>query len=450
MTIPSTITESRVFPLNLTPFEDYMLWDDRPDYPMTFVVELEFQGQIDRAALESALVDALARHPLLQAHVGIGKGNRLGWISGNKPPQLDWGQWGLPIELKDGERIDLHREVGLRIWVRANAHQAIITTQFHHAVCDGIGSYQFLGDWLWYYAARLGQPLEEHPPPVDAKGLRARVKAAYDPRDFLKPNGKVRIEFSALRHFAFRSSIPLATARNPRQGTFPSIQGTEFDKDQYKQLRHVAEARGQSTNELLLERLLKTIDSWNSRHGGSRAGEYAIMMPMDLREPSDPNYSAANVVTYAFVRREKKSLEDEPKLIDSLREEMVHLKHHRHRSPFMNMLAAIQRVPTWMKRAVVRNRCLATAILSNTGDPTKRFHVQFPREGNRIRCGNLILEDIRGVPPMRCGTRVTVSIFTYRRVLKICLRCDPHYFDQELAGELLELYRDQINQLLTG
>ncbi|MEZ6077778.1 MAG: hypothetical protein R3C56_19535 [Pirellulaceae bacterium] len=42
---------ARLFPLYLTPFEEYMLWDDRTDYPMTFVVKMEFDGKLNRDAI---------------------------------------------------------------------------------------------------------------------------------------------------------------------------------------------------------------------------------------------------------------------------------------------------------------------------------------------------------------------------------------------------------------
>ncbi len=66
--LEQTIAASkRVFPLHLTPFENYMVADDRPEYPMTFIVEFEFDGQLDPPAFEAAIDDALQRHPLLRA-----------------------------------------------------------------------------------------------------------------------------------------------------------------------------------------------------------------------------------------------------------------------------------------------------------------------------------------------------------------------------------------------
>lgn len=440
----------RVFPLQLTPFEEYMDWDDRDDYPMTFVVEFEFSGKLDRQALEASLPEALARHPLLRAWIGKGKGNRDGWIAaGQAELKIDFDELSRPIDLSRGERIDLRKEVGLRIWVRHDDQRTILAAQFHHAACDGIGSYQFLGDWLWFYAMRVGQPVDEQLPEFDPVGLRARNRANYNPDDYRLPNGKIRAEFGELKEVVLKGAIPLSRP-SPIKPTaeFPGIVSTEFDKDQYRRLRQAAEIRGQSTNQLLIERLLVTVDHWNEQHGQRRSGNYAIMMPMDLRQPGDPNFSAVNVVTYAFVRRSRAALQDQVQLQDSLREEMVHLMHQRHGGTFMNMIASMRLAPRWLKRWIASKRCLSTAIISNTGDPTKRFNVQFPREGNLIRCGNLRLEDVRGVPPMRSHTRVTISVFTYRRVLKLCMRCDPKYFDTSDTRQLLDLYRCQIESTL--
>ncbi len=452
---PLNATRSvRIFPTNLTPFEDYMLWDDRPEYPMTFVVELEFKGAVDADALRAALPEALARHPLLQATVKTAKGNRECWVEGDTTIPIDFASLNEPLNLSH-EFIDLHRDPGLRIWVRSDAHKTILTTQFHHSTCDGIGSYQFLGDWLWYYALRVQQPHEEPLPEIDFRTLKNRSRSSYDPEQFRLANGALRTERAEIWRFMFCKTRAIAPANKSvskatAMAFFPGIQSFEFDKNAYKEIRLVAEARGQSTNELLIERLFVTLAQWNQTHGDAKEGNYCVMMPMDLREPQQNHNSATNVVTYSLIRRHSKDIANAEGLVDSLRTEMVHLKHNRHRTSFMNTLVGLFNYPRGLKRYWLRGRCLASAIISNTGDPTKRFNVAFPREGQLIRCGNLVLQDIRGVPPMRDGTRATISIFTYRRVLKLCVRCDPHYFTPADTQQFLELYVANTKRLVNS
>jgi hypothetical protein len=61
-------------------------------------------------------------------------------------------------------------------------------------------------------------------------------------------------------------------------------------------------------------------------------------------------------------------------------------------------------------------------------------------------CGNLILDAITGVPPLRLKTRATFSISQYNRQLAVSLRCDPHYFCLDDTAMLLHTYVRRLRQ----
>ncbi len=444
----------RLFPLYLTPFEEYMLWDDQADYPMTFVVKMEFDGKINRQAITNALSLALSRHPLLQANVKPAKGKRDCWVAAEQPTvRISWGAIDEPLELPLGEAIDLRQEVGLRVWIRAAEERCTITTQFHHATCDGIGAYQMLGDWLWFYADLVGQPVESSLPEFDPLQLRMRVKAAYNVERYRGKNGKITYDRSEAAMMAMQTMQSLAPVRSSEpdaapEPLFPGLCDFEFDKARYKKLRHVAEARGQTTNELLIQQLLVSLNTWSEIQGVRQRGQYCIMMPMDLREADTRLSTAANLVTYALIRRRPSECVDSLEGINSLAQELLKFKHTRHITTFMYVMAFLVRLPTWLKRGFVSRRRVATAIVSNTGDPTKRFSASFPSEKGLLRAGNLLLTDINGVPPMRNGTRLTISVFTYRRVLKVCLRCDPKHFTVANSRAFLAHYVAAIDNVI--
>jgi NRPS condensation-like uncharacterized protein len=446
----------RTFPLLLTPFEDYMSWDDRPEYPMAFVIRLEFEGAIDRDSLEAALPLALARHPLLQANIKPAKRNENCWVAAESPAiPIQWGDLQTPITPTEGEQIDIRRNVGVRIWVRSDGVQSSLITQFHHACCDGIGAYQFLSDWLWFYADKLGQPVENPLPPADLKQLRNRQKTCFDLEKYRNAAGKIQWSVKELLTYSLRNMLLMAKPRESKRkrtsqefaGDFPGVCSFDFDKDQYKKLRLIGERRGQSINELLLERLLVCLNEWNRLQGDERQGRFCIMMPMDLREAETRLTSAANLVTYALIRRDRKDCVESEALVDSLRQEMLQTKHTRHKTHFMNAMAILTRYPRWLKRTVSGRGCMATAILSNTGDPSKRFTTAFPREKGLVRAGNLLLKGIDGVPPMRTGTRLTIAVLTYGRILRLSIRCDPHWFTSDQTREFLNLYANVIQRL---
>lgn len=448
--ITTTLTTPRkqtrkIFPIHLTSFEHYMLVDDRPKFPMTFIVQLDLRGTIDQTAFGEAIKDALARHPLLTAVIGPGKGGKDCWISAPNPnPVVDWRSLDQSIEFPDGEYIDIRKEVGLRIFVRHDDEQAVVTAQFHHCACDGIGSYQFLGDLLHGYAIRTGADLAPQVE-LDAKRLRDRGKVSYDLNNFRLPDGGYQRTWDEALFHLLRTNIVLRPKQKKGRvfnRPFPGIQSFTFDKEDHKKLRLEAQSQGQNINDMLLEKLFVTLHRWNQNHRKLPIKQHvSVMMPLNLREQSDNDISACNIVAHAFIRRSKKALRNEELFRQQLGAEVLQVKHERHKVRFMHMIAGGHYLfPKTLKASLRIKSSLATAILSNTGDPTRQFLTAFPREKGVVRCGNLLLEDLAGVPPLRPGTNATISIFTYRRELKICMRCDPHQFSEQDTQELLELF----------
>ena len=56
-------------PIGLTPFERYMAVDERAGWPMTFFMEVDLVGDLDREAFDEALRAAVAEQPLLSARL---------------------------------------------------------------------------------------------------------------------------------------------------------------------------------------------------------------------------------------------------------------------------------------------------------------------------------------------------------------------------------------------
>ena len=74
------------------------------------------------------------------------------------------------------------------------------------------------------------------------------------------------------------------------------------------------------------------------------------------------------------------------------------------------------------------------------GDPTRRFLATFPRQGGKLVAGNLVLDHMVGVSPLRPQTRAAVSIVSLYRELHINVRCDPHVMSTGDARAFLDLY----------
>jgi hypothetical protein len=139
------------------------MWlDDRPDYPLVFLVVLRFAGPIDPATMADAWRFAIARHPLLRATIRS-EANRLFWYA----PATGWPEIIVAARRGDGgtelRGIDLEREPGLRGSLRETVEGSDLELLFHHACCDGHGARMFLQDLALAYIVLSGASSDEDP-----------------------------------------------------------------------------------------------------------------------------------------------------------------------------------------------------------------------------------------------------------------------------------------------
>jgi hypothetical protein len=443
-------------PLYLAPIERFMLLYGQAEYPMTFVVQVRLSGEMDRAAFEAALQGALARHPFLNALVQRRKQNQLCWVSSaHVAPWVDWSDDDRPIACPDGrEEIDLTRAFGLRTWVRRQPGETQVTLQFHHACCDGVGAYRFLGDLLALYGQLTASQEAERPrlAPINVGRLRTRGRDVLEVALSGQPVRLARLAVREASKLLGAAVAELAPARNgggKRLAPFPAVESHTFDRAAHEQLREAAMAQGGMLNDLLLAELFHTICDWNERKTGRRRGRYRMLMPTDMRTTDDFETPAANQVGFTFVTRRAEELNRPDALLQGICRETVAIKNERRGTRFADMLAAGFAVKGLMPLILKFPFCTATAVLSNVGDPSRRFTARFSRRGGRIVCGNLVVEEITGAPPLRCKTRATISIFAYNRRLTISARCDPFSFTAGDTQQFLNLYNARLRRHLS-
>jgi hypothetical protein len=458
LTLPNaTHRDKRLFPLYFNPIESLFVEDDRPNYPMAFIVQMNFSGNVNRAAFDEALPLALARHPLLNSHRQVAKQGLPCWVPASTTmPLVDWGKEGDPIELPRGESINLEQEVGLRIWIREGSDSTVMTMQFHHSSCDGIGGYRFIGDFLALYGQRTSSTPESY------------ELATLDPN--LLRHRKLRMTEYAFRGMAWplfwrcwrecfrlfgRKISPLAPiAIAPAQSIsanspYPQIVVSSFDRETHARLTSEANELHVGLNDWLIAALFKTLHDWNSeRKSTTNRGWLRIMMPTDMRDAEDYGMPAANLVSYTFLARSMRESRDAKALCPGICRETDLIKKEKRGLLFGDALAGTMGFRWLLPFLASGKRCLATAVLSNAGDPSKRFIAKLPRSKGRIVAGNLILENITGVPPLRINTNVTISIITYMRKLEICLRCCPRLFSAADAKRLSDMYTQSVRELL--
>ena len=453
----STTTDEDVFPLPLSPFERYMVLDDTDAYPMSFVLIVRLKGNLQQEVFEESVVFALRRHPLLMSTIRKVGGQGWCWTPVDNPsPQMTWVENEEGLQPPDQERIDLTREIGLRIWVNKNSDVAELVFQFHHACTDGLGGVQFIGDMLADYGQKTAEEGAELPEiePIQIDRLKARSHFGSDVCE--KPSKKVSCPlmlsqklFKLLR----RQPVPLAASRNTNSIgtflTFPAIVSRVIDRPVVQQMKVVAARKGVELNDLYLMEMFQTIREWNRRHGKGNDSQWLrIGMPTSLRTPLHDQMPAANVVSYMFLTRLASDCTNPDETLSDIHRRTSTIVNERQGRFIANGLKYVLKVPGLLWCLLRLNRCFTSVILTNVGDVRRQFTARFPLNKGRCVAGNVTLDVLTGAAPVRPNTRLSASIGMYAGNVYINMHCDPLSFTREQSEELADLFVERLKQMI--
>jgi hypothetical protein len=444
-------------PLRFSPFERYMLRDDRASHPMTFTIRLKFLGRFDAQAFEQAVLEAVERHPLLRARLEGNRPTEFTWVASPDPrPYLDVAPLDAPLRFPGAEQIDLRRANGLRIWVRTGPDSAgnprtEMRFQFHHSCCDGLGAYRFIEDVLACYHRAVVPG--EHPPlrPLDPTALARRAKYGLTWwKLLLRLPAEIWGAVVGLAVFLIVRPRPLRTPERPAPGsddglTLLDYPAYQFDIAESHRLRDVARAAGATMNDLLLCELFRAISRWNAmqdpRAGG---GNLRIMMPVSLRVDGDEWTPAANIVAMVNLDRNL-SLYKKPRLLmTTIRLETRFLQYFRFGLAFIRCMTFFGWVPGGIEFMASGSRCYATTVLSNLG----RVLVETPNpwQDGRLVAGDLVLIGIESAPPVRPHTHTSLTCLFYDGRLAVIQNYDRHHFTPAAAEALMQVTIDQLHE----
>lgn len=432
-----------VFPLPLAAFERFMLLDDRPQWPMTFCVQLQFRGSLDRVAFEGAVRDSLVRHPLLRSRVEVLQ--RIPhWVLPEAIP--DTVQW-LPL---DGDlngdtvhQIDLNRGAGLRVLASAGTTSSNVWFQFHHACCDGQGARQFVVDVLTGYARAI---LADGTGPswfdLDYQSLKRRNEFASDDRS-TQAQTSLWEKIRGAYHFHVLTPSPLAAMKGSKSQSESRIVKHQLDAEFTNQVQERAKSLGTSLNDVALGLLFLTLADWNLANGAAaRQDRLRIMMPTDLRGTRDRRMPAANRMSYSFLARTMEQCQSISGLLAGIRAETQFMKQVRIGLDFLGGITVAQKIPGLVPLLVNAPRCMATAVLTNLGDLTKRFRRRFPSQDGVVVVGNLLLDAVFGTPPLRPQTHAGFGICICAS--KLCLSMHGHA--SALGDGNLDLFQSYVQK----
>ena len=435
--------------MRLTPFEEYMLEDDHPAYPMSCFFKIKLQGTFNLSVFASALQNAVKCHPFLANSV-TEKYGEYHWI----PNKADAG---LPIEripidhtrqFPQAKGINLFQEPALKATVcnadtNPNETQLFgpteIVFELHHSASDAIGFAKFLEDVFCHYAGVQRQMAEPSLLPQRSRPKKLPVYQAL-----------IRKIYSLRRAWKFLTYrvMPL-TARKQAglrtlQDDYPAILYRELSESETQSVFAKAKKLDITLNDLFLCASFLAIKELAvslaiiPRDDTTRENTHLrIAVPTNLRTANEDLMPASNIVSMVFLDRKPIHIQPVSSFYRGVHNEMQHIKRNKLGWAFIHGLTIYRRIFGSFRKMMNPNRCWTTATVSNLG----QLFTDIPlpkRNGNVQIDSSLELVGFEAAPPVRASTALGISIMTYADRLTISFHYDSAILSQSQANDTLE------------
>jgi NRPS condensation-like uncharacterized protein len=422
-------------PLNV--LDELYLHLDRDDEPWTVHVEIRVDGPIERVALEAAVREAAARHPMARAQLAPSRGIDLqyAWLIADELGDIDLREVTCPgrDELDRAREALLDRVPSLErpgpfsLLLAHTADGDVIVLNLHHAAGDGLSALRLLGSIARAYAGE-DDPL----PPVDPLGVRdvAALAAPGSVKERLE-RGRAALDYLARGVATPTRLAPVrATDRSGYGYAFVAFEPAEVE--QLVALRH----DGATINDVLLGGLATTVRLWNDQHGTSGGTTY-LMMPINLRPAAWRQEILGNFASYVSVRVDSGN---EPGLDAAVRAATAstrRIKEGGIAGLVIDLFGAPTLLPTGIKRRLqdllplTGNVFVDTAVLSNLGRIDSVPHLG---DAGAVR-------ELWFSPPGRMPLGASFGAATINGRLLVTLRYRHTLLDATAADQLLGAFK---------
>ncbi len=426
-----------------------MLADDTASFPMTFVLELQWRGEMQPDVLRNAIGQAVERHPLLACLV-----DENGEWQPLQPhaPDVEFVA-GAATAIRPGdERIDLRKEAGLRCRIFHDADEGLMRFHFHHSAVDGLGACKFILDILAYYHAAIEGANDRLLRQIDPATLKTRGDERWGvlPQPVTYWQSVASHLKQAWQLLSQRPQPLLGKEKTEESEAWPvfsEITLHMFDAAETSRMRRVARQHQATLNDLLIATLFQVVQEYRTQSGVARNGWLRILIPTSLRFVSDRLVPAANIVGYAFAEKRSKDISgDIAGLLKSVASEMDIVREWKLGNLFVDNLRFAERNP-WLRRFFTGSvSCFATAILTNLGDSTRGATARLPRKDGKVTGGNLVVESLTGIPPLRKNTNAAFSVADYNKQLILRSRTNVSACGEDSAQDLLDLLVQKLRE----
>ncbi|MEY3460043.1 MAG: hypothetical protein RL215_3200 [Planctomycetota bacterium] len=454
-----------VFPLPLSEFEDYMLCDDSPSHPMVIVMLADVSGTLLEPQFRQSVASLLQRQPLLRSRIVSANGQNAWQPVSPAPDPVTWLK-AEPLEptacFPNVQPLDVRSGQCLRIHVWFSTQCSRVCLELHHSCADGIAAVQLIHELFTEYASLTGPsntrqtsvgttaPPEElllHRSPL---GRTAATDKSRSTPLTLLPGKIARLLFrrpAQIADSAQRGSSPsLPVSGTPQQ----AIRVCSLAAPTLQKLRTRASEQGAALNDLLLREIFLHTATWNLEARVGRPSHWIrIAVPISMRDPRSAPLPACNLVSYALVTHRIRECDDPALLLRKIQQKTSTMRSGKDGIIALRILRVLRHVPGGVRAFLRCWPCAGTLVLANVGHVIRRCHSRLPIQQDRWLAGNVIVERICGVPPVRPNTLAAFGLTEYAGQLHISLRTDGTRMTPDDSEDFLMLFVRRLEKLVS-
>jgi len=459
---------------------------------MVFTVHFLIEGDLHLEEMRQAFVQAIHSHPLLASRaVRADDGTRYRWDLESNPEVAAFTN----VLLSQNEssefthRIDPFRGPNSRLVICRLAdlpkqkRQYLLAFQFHHAVTDGIGSFEFCSDVFQAYLRIVKSRSEDDsngdrnqrrvhrksllPTLLPDRGLLDRriphpVKPSTAHYFLAKETAKFLFSFPArIRSIRSDKALPqtpdnISTPNDIQHFDYETclgyrcdVSGIEVSPEIVDILRRFAQQHQATLNHILLAATFRAFGAMPVRWS-LLAHPWVAVLPVNMRRQTTNRIPAHNGIGYAFVRRSKVACLDWQSNFPTLKTELDAIQDWKLAGLFVDALAYIRRFPRWIARSVVRSMSPGSFVWSYIGDPFRRFPDKLVEREQQPQLDNCEITNFFGAPPTRNGTETAILVTLWKDSIRLWFRFDrkrvsleqSRFVRQAIANEIVRLAKE--------
>ena len=446
---------SDLFPLPLTSVERFHLLDQTVKFPNTVCSRLEFDGVIDPVLAEQTTLVALHRHPILGSVIEHQNG-RLLWrfAPESRLPE----RWNLPWSESPG--FPKPDSSGIQFVSRSSDANSVLWIQSNHVLCDGVGATSFIGDWIKiYHNLYVGNSATHKLRKLDYGLLKTRneiglLKKKSRGKLWKQPVGLYGTAKFLLRKVAEMNPDGNAERDAERNADWnyeeqPSLISCWLEQETCNSLSSVAQDKNVTVNTYMLAQFYLHLADWLQQHCPEQAAKWLrIIHPFNLRDYSHRRMPATNRVAIVQIDRRQQDLADFDRSLQGLDREIKIINDWELGKLFLLAIRSMSVIPGMLKRSAQNKKCRGTCVFTSLPETLSRSGLPVEQHSDsseaRLQVGNLKLDSIDYIGPVRHGTPVNLIVLKHLGRLRFSFHYDPRILSRAAADEFLSTYADRL------